>query len=169
MLLYHGSNVEVRNPDFSLSKRYLDFGIGFYLTSNEEQAVQFSHKVVLRESKKRNPVGSATVTTYEFDLVWAYDNLNVLEFARASDNWFDYIISNRLGIDLSVESDIVIGPVANDDVYKVVDSFESGMLSRTAAIDALKIKELFNQYTLKTEASLKLLRFVSSRVYSEGE
>ena len=38
MILYHGSNVEVKNPKIIQSKRLLDFGTGFYLTSDYEQA-----------------------------------------------------------------------------------------------------------------------------------
>lgn len=32
MRVYHGSNLEVKKPDIKYSKRYLDFGKGFYVT-----------------------------------------------------------------------------------------------------------------------------------------
>lgn len=38
MKLYHGSNVQVREPKILESVRTLDFGTGFYLTSDYEQA-----------------------------------------------------------------------------------------------------------------------------------
>ena len=38
MVLYHGSNIEVKEPKIIKSKRLLDFGTGFYLTSDYEQA-----------------------------------------------------------------------------------------------------------------------------------
>lgn len=38
MLLYHTSNVEVTTPDITHSRKHLDFGRGFYLTSLREQA-----------------------------------------------------------------------------------------------------------------------------------
>ncbi|MDR2580367.1 MAG: DUF3990 domain-containing protein [Fibromonadaceae bacterium] len=42
MNLYHGSIVEVRNPKIMASKsRGLDFGNGFYTTTNKEQALTF--------------------------------------------------------------------------------------------------------------------------------
>lgn len=37
MILYHGSNVEVNEPKLIPTKRLLDFGAGFYLTSDFEQ------------------------------------------------------------------------------------------------------------------------------------
>ena len=38
MILYHGSNVFVREPRIVNSGRKLDFGTGFYTTSSFEQA-----------------------------------------------------------------------------------------------------------------------------------
>ena len=36
IILYHGSNIEVKEPKIIESKRLLDFGTGFYLTSDYE-------------------------------------------------------------------------------------------------------------------------------------
>lgn len=40
MLLYHGSNILVEEPEIRENLRALDFGAGFYLTSSREQAVK---------------------------------------------------------------------------------------------------------------------------------
>lgn len=42
MILYHGSNTEVKNPQILRSRRLLDFGAGFYLTSDYEQAKKWA-------------------------------------------------------------------------------------------------------------------------------
>ena len=42
MKLYHGSNIEVKTPCLIPSKRLLDFGAGFYLTSDFEQAKKWA-------------------------------------------------------------------------------------------------------------------------------
>ena len=62
MILYHGSNVEVAIPRLIGQKRGLDFGAGFYLTSNKEQAIAFSMRVA-----RRTDTLSRFVSTYEFD------------------------------------------------------------------------------------------------------
>ena len=49
MKLFHGSNVSVRNPKIIDSGRFLDFGIGFYLTSDFEQAIW---KISSRNNRK---------------------------------------------------------------------------------------------------------------------
>ena len=48
MILYHGSNVAVESPALIKQNRYLDFGFGFYTTTNMEQAKDFAVKNVSR-------------------------------------------------------------------------------------------------------------------------
>lgn len=38
IILYHGSNVKINSIDLSKSKKGKDFGCGFYLNANREQA-----------------------------------------------------------------------------------------------------------------------------------
>ena len=61
MILYHGSNVEIEAIDFSKSKPGKDFGVGFYLSPDENQALEMAEK------KARLLGGAPIVTRYEFD------------------------------------------------------------------------------------------------------
>ena len=45
MILYHGSNVIVKQ------NRFLDFGFGFYTTTNRKQAENFALKVAERRKR----------------------------------------------------------------------------------------------------------------------
>lgn len=59
MILYHGSNVVVDQPTLIQQNRFLDFGFGFYTTTNKAQAVSFccqGHK-----APKIRPKGSKHV------------------------------------------------------------------------------------------------------------
>ncbi len=38
MTVYHGSVVEIKSPDLKRSKRFLDFGPAFYVTTFREEA-----------------------------------------------------------------------------------------------------------------------------------
>ena len=164
MLLYHGSNIEIQNPDLKMSKRYLDFGAGFYLTSNNEQAIQFAGKVVLRAARMSKTPGVATVSMYDFDLD-AANALYVKRFHSANDEWLDYVVTNRRGEIWDENYDIVIGPVADDDVFAVIGYYESGLFTKEQVLAALKIKKLFNQYTFKTSDAINTLQFVKSHIY----
>ncbi|WP_217952874.1 DUF3990 domain-containing protein [Adlercreutzia caecimuris] len=53
MILYHGSNVEVRRPRVLTTNRSLDFGAGFYTTSNLDQAKRWAQVPI------RNPEGAS--------------------------------------------------------------------------------------------------------------
>jgi len=44
MTLYHGSDQIIKTPELRPSTRTLDFGSGFYTTTNKEQAVNFAVK-----------------------------------------------------------------------------------------------------------------------------
>lgn len=48
MILYHGSNLTVSEPKLVVQNRFLDFGYGFYTTTNIVQAKGFATKVTKR-------------------------------------------------------------------------------------------------------------------------
>ena len=48
MILYHGSNVIVSEPKLIPQNRFLDFGFGFYTTTNKTQAIGFADKAAKR-------------------------------------------------------------------------------------------------------------------------
>ena len=48
MILYHGSNLIIPKPELVPQNRYLDFGYGFYTTTNKSQAISFADKVTRR-------------------------------------------------------------------------------------------------------------------------
>lgn len=42
MIVYHGSNIDIREPKIIQSNRALDFGFGFYTTTFKEQAEKWA-------------------------------------------------------------------------------------------------------------------------------
>ena len=50
MICYHGSDVIVKNPVILNSRRPLDFGDGFYVTSSKTQAINWAKKVSYRNN-----------------------------------------------------------------------------------------------------------------------
>ena len=87
MLLYHGSNVTVEKPNIIQSERTLDFGTGFYLTTDFEQAKRWA---ILTTSRKKE--GIPTVNVFEIeDKV----NLKVLKFNGPDKEWLEFVTNNR--------------------------------------------------------------------------
>ena len=157
MLVYHGSNLAVIKPRLLAQNKHLDFGPGFYTTTNRAQAEDFSHKVVRRESG-----GIPTVSVYEIDEARLEDDLFVLKFEAPDEKWLDFVAANRMGEYAGKAHDVVVGPVANDDVFVTVTLYLGGALTKPQALEALKVKRLYNQYVWKTGAAIELVSFVES-------
>jgi hypothetical protein len=164
MLLYHGSNQVVREPRLFEQTRGLDFGPGFYLTTNEAQAARFSGIVVNRRKS-----GVAAVSVYEFDMETADKTLAIRRFGSADVEWFRFVVDNRLKTYRGDAYDIVIGAVANDTVMPAIQAFLGGFLNEEAALITLKASKLVDQVCLKSEKALALLRFVRSYESVKGE
>ena len=163
MLLYHGSNITVEEPRLIEQTRGLDFGSGFYLTTNENQAARFSGIIINRRKS-----GIATVSVYEFDMETAEKTLNICRFESADAKWLKFVTDSRLKIYQGYDYDIVIGAVANDTVMPTIQALLGGFISEEAALITLKTSKLVDQVCLKSERALNLLRFI--RTYeSKGE
>ena len=153
MIIYHGSNVTVEEPKILTPNRYLDFGAGFYTTTNYDQALNFAGKVTMRKK-----CGRSTVNIYELDES-IFDNVNVLNFESADEAWLDFVSDNRSGIDRTAGYDLICGPVADDDVYQTFILYSTGVYTKEQTIEALKIKKLYNQYVFTTDRALSYLTF----------
>lgn len=76
MILYHGSSVAVKVPNLAVSRKSLDFGVGFYTTVNKNQAIAFARKIMIR--KKQN---KSFVSVYDFDMKAAEPILEILQYS----------------------------------------------------------------------------------------
>ncbi len=157
MILYHGSNVVVEQPKLIEQNRFLDFGYGFYTTTNESQAENFAQKVIIRRG------GKPIVNVYEFDETAQTNTLKIKRFSAPDEEWLDFVSAHRNGTYNGEKYDLIIGAVANDDVYRTLQVYSTGLLSKEQALEALKIKKLFNQYVFATEEALALLKFQEAR------
>lgn len=153
MKLYHGSSVAVEEPKILQSDRRLDFGTGFYLTSSYEQAERWAFLTAKRRGEENK-----IVTVYEFD-----ENdltmLKVLKFTGATEEWLRFVANNRNVIDFFDDSDVVIGPVANDRTMPVIKLYFAGIYDESETIKRLLPQKLKDQYAFKTEIALKTLKF----------
>lgn len=164
MVLYHGSNMAVEEPQLQKQTRGLDFGAGFYLTTREEQARGFADRIFDRRNK-----GRPTVSFYEFDDVAAKQSLNFLVFHEPNEKWLEFVRDNRLKMHLSIQYDVIVGPVANDRVFPTLQALVIGQFSVEAALVSIKPYKLFNQYCFASSAALSMLIYKKSVKRQEGE
>ena len=64
MIVFHGSNQIVKEPNISYSKNYLDFGKGFYITTFQNQAEKWAKRKASRYG------GNAILNVYEFLMIY---------------------------------------------------------------------------------------------------
>ena len=157
MILYHGSNLTVSEPKLIVQNRFLDFGYGFYTTTNKVQATGFADKVT-----RRHKAGTPTVSIYEIDEEKAFAECSVLRFDAPDEAWLDFVSANRAGSYSGEPYDFIYGPVANDDVYTTFTLYTAGVFTKEQTIEALKIKKLYNQLVLTSEKALKFLKYVGT-------
>lgn len=155
MIVYHGSNVVVERPVLLTPKRTLDFGTGYYTTTNKNQAISFAHKVMLRNDSR-----TKAVSMYEIDFVNMENTLEVLKFNEPNGEWLDFVFANRQGIYSGKQYDVIIGAVADDTIYRVFSLYEAGLLDREETLKRLKVKELYDQVTFCTEKALSYLHYI---------
>jgi len=158
MILYHGSNVEVASPELMPVARALDFGRGFYLTSDFEQAARWARTAVLRRGE-----GVAVVSVYEFDES-AAGALKILRFDSADAGWLKYVARNRTRPTDTPDFDLVSGPVANDNTMPVLNLYFKGAYSEEETLRRLLPQRLKDQLAMKTEAALSCLAFLEGRL-----
>ncbi len=153
MILYRGSNMIVSKPKLIKQNRYLDFGYGFYTTTNIEQAKSFARKV------SNNKGGTPILNVYEIDDVIENKKLIIKRFKLPDEDWLNFVSENRNGSYKGDKFDLIIGAVADDDVYRTLQVYATGLLSKEQALESLKVKKLFDQYVFATEKSISLLKF----------
>lgn len=152
MIVYHGSNKIIHQPDISFSKNYLDFGKGFYVTTFKNQAEKWAKRKVSRYG------GNAIVNEYE--LCEAFCHFNILKFEQENEKWLDFVFNCRKGINVNEKYDIVIGSVADDDVFKTIDMYFRGLWNKERTITELRYYKMNDQICItKQEVLSNVLNF----------
>ena len=150
MLVYHGSFKNIETPKILESKHTKDFGPGFYCTVLREQAERWAKRY-----------DTPILNTYTLTLD---ENLKILEFKAMTEDWLDVIVQCRHGKPHAF--DIVIGAMANDQVFNYISDFMDGILTREQFWSLAKFKYPTHQINFCTEHSLACLTFQHSEELS---
>ena len=162
MILYHGSNVYIDSIELQRCKPYKDFGRGFYCTTIKSQAELMAKRVAIIFG------GKPSVTQFELDeSIFADADINIKKFEGATEDWAIFVLNNRnrhftqidnRGCNHDNKYDIVIGPIADDDLALLFRTFTSGLIDLKTLTKGLKYKVLTNQYSFHTDRALKYLK-----------
>lgn len=157
--LYHGSNVAIEKIDLSRSKRGKDFGQGFYLNVNPDQA----KAMAIRTTRFLND-GQPTLSCFEFDEEKATkEGLNIKVFLDYSVEWAEFVVMNRKNnSEIPAHPyDIVIGPIADDTVSVQIRRYIMGYLSASALVEELRFRGNHTiQYFFGTPKAIEFLKHI---------
>ena len=146
-VLFHGSNIVVRNPEVRTLGHYKDFGYGFYCTRFEQQAKKWA----LTKSPKH------IVTLYEYS---EKQGLQTRQFHEMTDEWLDFVSDCRRG--KNHKYDIVEGPMADDQIWDYVEDFVAGNISREAFWALARFKHPTHQIVFCTPKALACITYKSN-------
>lgn len=156
MKIYHGGLEVVEHPMILQPNRKLDYGEGFYTTTSEKQSKEWVERRMLERH-----------STYGYVNIYEFDDKRLPEFkslifTEPSEEWVEFVMSNRTKKGFTHDYDIVYGPVANDRVYLQFGLYESGAISVETLIRELKTYKLVDQYLFHTEKALTTLHFIEA-------
>ena len=80
--------------------------------------------------------------------------------SQEKKGWILYQITS--GYYKGEDYDLILGPMANDDVYRTFTLYTAGILTKEQALEQLKIKKLYDQLVLTSVKALSYLRFVGT-------
>ena len=148
MTLYHGSNVQFEQIDLSKAKPGKDFGKGFYVTTNKEQAISWA---------TRNPNKTGFLYIYELDdnsLLIDFTNYKIRVLTTYNKEWADYISLCRYEFFESGDDIVydrmadsryqILSDAISDYYFKLIDLPEFLSYAKFANLD-------YDQYCFKTQ------------------
>lgn len=134
MIVYHGSSEIVRRPDVHHSYRALGQTKG--------------------RSDRRYIYG------YQYRMSGNTSGLLVKTFSDDLTEWSDFVCDCRDEKTVYQQFDLIIGKVANDKVFRVVDMYHSGIWDRERALKEIRAYPDYDQIAFVSQKAVdQLLKF----------
>ena len=148
VLLYHGSKSGIVGDIAPKSREMCDFGRGFYMGTTTLQPLT----LVCNEDKPKFyavelDTTDLKVLTVDIGMDWAM----LVAFHRGRmDKIKDTVFYNKYS-SIDAGKDLVIGSIANDRMFYVLDNFFMGNITDAALVNSLSALKLGKQYVATTE------------------
>lgn len=153
MKLYHGSTVNIEKIDLDKSKPNKDYGRAFYLSVDEQQALELAQ--FRAEFEETDPI----VNVFEFDEN-LFKQFRYKRFEEYTEEWAHFVYNHRTdpqGRTLH-DYDIVYGPIANDRIGAQITRFKQGYITFEEFLNRIQyIKGITFQYAFCTQRAVDKL------------
>lgn len=165
-ILFHASKSGINGPILPQSRPECDFGSGFYMGTILRQPLTltcgFPHSKFYVVSI---PKGMQNTKQLQDDLDWAmFIGYNRKRMESARNTWIYKKYAN-----LSKNVDIIIGSIADDRMYRVLDDFYDGLITDKTLISCLSVLDLGKQYVCVTKAGCQQVKIETSITLTQFE
>ena len=155
VLLYHGSKSGIEGDIAPKSRKQCDFGKGFYMGTEPSQALTL---ICDYESAKfyivSISVDNLAVLDVPADLEWAM----IVAYHRGRIEKIKGTPFYSKYQEMAKDKDLIIGSIANDRMFFVIDNFFIGNITDAALINSLSALELGKQYVVVTRKGCDAVR-----------
>lgn len=166
VILYHGSKSGIKGPIAPISRERCDFGKGFYMGTEPYQPLT----LISDFEKSKFYVISLDMTGLRVlnvkpDLEWAMlvaYNRGKMDEVRETSLYEHYAA-------MSNGYDVVVGSIANDRMFYVLDNFFLGNITDKALVMSLSALQLGKQYVAITEKACKQVKIEAEVELSQLE
>ena len=158
-LLFHGARKDIDGTiDTSHSRSDIDVGIGFYLGESYEQASSYVFASKQSSIYLFNTSKLKELKTIEFDL--SLEWILMISYYRGQLSRFENspIIQNI--IKKVEQADVVIAPIADNNMYEILNRFARGDITDVQARVALSASDLGKQHVLKSKFACESVEMV---------
>lgn len=143
VLLYHGSKSGIEGPIEPKSRKQCDFGKGFYMGTDPGQALT----LICDYEKSKFYIVSVSVDKLAHievpaDIDWAM----LVAYHRGKMEKINGTPFYNKYRSMTLNKDLIIGSIANDRMFFVIDNFFVGNVTDMALINSLSALQLGKQY-----------------------
>ncbi|WP_176140647.1 DUF3990 domain-containing protein [Halobacillus salinus] len=162
---YHGTTNDcaeaiINNIEINKGRHFTDFGQGFYLTSDYEQA---KRRAKNKAEDSKNKAVSPAIIKVELNIDLLMGNISAgCVFEEADDEWASFVYKCRIygktEKKIFHDFDFVVGPVADGKMRRAIKLFDKGDMSEQEFRNHIKpTRSLVDQISIHTVPALNII------------
>ncbi len=155
ILLYHGSKSGIEGIIEPKSRKQCDFGKGFYMGTDPGQALTL---ICDYEKSKFYIVSVSTDNLAQIEVPANIDWAMLVAYHRGKMEKINGTPFYNKYRDMTQDKDLIIGNIANDRMFFVIDNFFVGNVTDMALINSLSALQLGKQYVVISQKGCDAVR-----------
>ncbi|MFB9974610.1 DUF3990 domain-containing protein [Allobacillus sp. SKP2-8] len=147
---YHGTTTEhvqsiLTSIDVTKGREFVDFGRGFYLTSDYNQAYR-------QAKRKANKPYKDAIVQLELDRHRLFKEYNGLIFDTMNEDWAEFIYMARSKkVKNTSDYDFVYGPVADGKIFRLIDLLDNDRIELKAFLEGISQYSSYKQLSIHNQ------------------